>query len=146
MDVLVSINDCQEIDGEKENISLSVVGTFTGDENDYTVEYPELDGDFQGCTTKIRCENKYCVTIFREGPYSSELILEQKKRHSCYYFTPYGELTMGIFAREIDSSVNHNGGVLKLNYTIDFNAGLAALNTMIIKIEPQLGGQDVKIS
>lgn len=138
MEALINIINTQTIDGESEKITVSVVGEFFSEENGFTVKYPELEGEMQGCNTEIKCEGKECVTVTRHGEsYRSELIIENQKRHSCFYSTPHGEFTMGIFTKSIESNVSKNGGKLKFNYTIDFNVGLAAENIMEITIEPQ---------
>ena len=143
MDALITITNIQTVDGEDEKIFVSVVGTFEGDENDFSLSYPELEGELKGCTTSIRCVGKSRITIARSGNYESEMTLEAGKRHTCVYSTPHGDFTMGLFASEISSCVKESGGTLNFNYSIDFNIGLASLNSMEIIIEPQNGGENV---
>ena len=71
----------------------------------------------------------------REGNYTSELIIEQDKRHNCYYSTPFGDFMMGIYAKRVDSNMKSDGGTLSLEYTLDFNSDLASKNQLTINVK-----------
>ncbi len=134
-DVLITILDEQLSDGETERLEITTAGTLKSDKNGVSISYDEVDGALQGCVTTLKIESPTCVTMSRNGPYSSQLILEQNKRHSCYYETPVGSFMMGVFAKSVGAAVGENGGVLNLKYTVDFNSGLATENTMTITVK-----------
>ena len=70
----------------------------------------------------------------RCGDYSTQMIMEREKRHSCHYNTPMGEMVMGVFARRIESDMTEDGGSLLLDYTIDINADFASINELKITV------------
>ncbi|MEG2016389.1 MAG: DUF1934 domain-containing protein [Oscillospiraceae bacterium] len=71
----------------------------------------------------------------RTGSYTSELIIEQDKRHACHYSTPYGDFMMGIYAKRVDSDMKSSGGTLSFEYTIDFNSDYASKNQLTINVK-----------
>ena len=58
------------------------------------------------------------VTIKRSGGVKSNMSLELGKRTSCVYHTPYGKINMEIETERIVSDLSHNGGTLRLKYTL----------------------------
>lgn len=133
-EVLISIIDEQLSDGEKEKLELTATGVMTCCDAGCTLVYDEPDGEMEGSTTTLQIESPTCVTVVREGSYNSQMTIEQNKRHSCYYDTPYGSFMMGVFARRVHASVTESGGTLDMEYTVDFNSGLAAENIMHITV------------
>ena len=63
------------------------------------------------------------------------MIMELGQRHNCHYTTPYGELMIGVFTQKVDSLMDEHGGKLEFHYTLDFNAGLAARNELVITVK-----------
>ena len=133
-DVLISIKDYQISDGAQENIELTTKGKLSGCPADYKLEFTESFDDENICSTTLSVKDRRCVSMLRKGPYSSELIIEQDKRHNCHYVTPYGEFMVGIFAKSVRSSMDKKGGVLKMNYTVDYYEGYTQENEMTIEV------------
>ena len=134
-EVLITIYDEQLSDGETERLEITTTGTLKSDKGGVSISYDEVDGELKGSVTTLTIDSPTCVTMSRDGPYSSQIILEQNKRHSCYYDTPMGSFMMGVFAKNVGVVMGENGGVLNLKYTVDFNSGLAAENTMTITVK-----------
>ena len=132
---MIKIKDAQTVGGEVERVEIITRGSYEGCPEDYTLEFTELfDNEFE-CRTKLFVKEKSRVTMIRSGSYNSELIIEDKKRHSCHYATPYGEFMIGIYAKNVDSDVTPDGGILEMNYTVDYYAGLASENHMVISVD-----------
>ena len=70
----------------------------------------------------------------RTGKYNTELIIEKDRRHTCFYETPYGELMMGVYTKNMFTDMNENGGTLRFSYTIDFNNDLASENDLTVSV------------
>ena len=132
--VVITVCDIQTMDGETEKIEESVVGTLSGSKKRYTIKYTEYDGEMTGCDTTITVSDGSSVSITRKGTYTTEMLLENGKRSSSLYTTPYGTFTIGIFAKEVRSDLTESGGTLSMKYTIDFNTGLAAENSLTISV------------
>ena len=134
-DVIIELVDRHETDGESEGAKITSVATFEGGEDDYTIQYSE-SGDLEGCTVSLNVKDKNTVTMTRTGKaYSTQLIMEQGKRHNCFYSTPAGELMLGVYAKSVQSTVCDAEGVLKFSYTLDFNSDLVSENELVIKVK-----------
>lgn len=133
--ILLTLNDAHIIDGNREAYEMTTRGVIKGDENNYTIEYDEQYDELRGCHTVIEVKDKKCVSIVRTGSYSSEMTIEQGKRHSCDYKTPYGSMLIGVAAQKVKSTIADGKGTLELKYTIDFYGGVASKNEMVITIE-----------
>lgn len=134
-DVIIDIVARQKTANDEDTMTVTTVGKFSGDENDFKLVYTDMDGELEGCTTTVHVKNKKTVTMTRKGSYSSELIIEEKRRHNCHYMTPYGELIMGVFAKQVNSEFNGDNAKLDFHYTIDFNSGLVSVNHMTISVK-----------
>jgi uncharacterized beta-barrel protein YwiB (DUF1934 family) len=137
--VIISITDSHETDGENSMSELITVGTMRGGGENYSLTYNEQDEALSGSVTTIQVEGNKCITMTRTGDMSAEMIIEKDKRHNCHYITPHGDFMMGVFAREINSKMGDNGGELKFEYTIDFNTGFVSVNTLKVTVKEAKG-------
>lgn len=135
-EVLIKIVDSHKIDGESEGTEITTLGTFEGDENNYTLRYSE-SGEFDGCDISLNVEDKNKITMTRtgSGSFHTQLIMEKGRRHNCCYSTPAGEMMIGVFANMVSSDVKADGGNLRFRYTLDFNAGLVSENELEITVK-----------
>lgn len=139
-DVIIEIADTHESDGELQTMAMTTVGSLQGTPEDYSLSYTDEDGELAGCVTTLHVKSGRCVTMTRTGNYRSELVMELGRRHNCHYTTPYGELMIGVSTQKIDSAMGENGGRLEFHYTLDFNAGLAARNELVITVKEANAG------
>ncbi|MEI6578372.1 MAG: DUF1934 domain-containing protein [Eubacteriales bacterium] len=133
--VIISIVDNHESDGENSTSELITVGTLNGSGDNYSLVYAEQDEALKGCITTIKVEDKNRIVMTRTGDICAEMIIEKDKRHNCHYITPHGDFMMGVFARYVTSKMNADGGELKFQYTIDFNTGLASVNELMVTVK-----------
>jgi uncharacterized beta-barrel protein YwiB (DUF1934 family) len=133
--VLISIVDMHEYDGENTKSELITVGTLHGCGDNYSLEYEEQDEALLGCVTTITVEDGKKIILTRTGQVNTEMIIEKDKRHNCHYDTPHGEFMMGVFARYVNSDMACDGGELNFAYTIDFNTGLASYNELKVTVK-----------
>lgn len=110
-------------------------GTLKLTEYGCELEYEEPADELGGSITTLSVEQNGLVTMTRKGQFTTEMVMEQGKRHVCHYATPFGNMLMGIFAKKVESSLDENGGELHLHYTIDVNADLASTNELKITVK-----------
>ena len=132
-DAVVKITDRHLQDGEEYTCELTTSGSLDFSEDGFTVVYHETDEELKGCKTELRYANGV-ITMTRSGKYNTELIIEKDRRHSCFYATPYGELMMGVYTKNMFTDMNENGGTLRFSYTIDFNNDLASENDLTVSV------------
>ena len=130
-DYLISVTGIQEVDGEKDKIELTTVGSFMINSRgnfyigykEYDEENPEVSSNNVG---KVEGDSK--VTIIRNGGTQTRLILEKGRRHQCHYRTVMGDLMIGVSTDTIQNKLRENGGKLHVSYELDFNNEMMSRN------------------
>ena len=131
---IVKITDKHFQDGEEACAELTTTGTLEFTENGFIITYEETGEELTGCTTKLYVEGDERISMTRTGSFTTDLIIEKERRHTCFYSTPYGELIMGVYGKSIASDISENGGSLKFRYTLDFNSTPASENELEISV------------
>ena len=131
----VTIKDTHEQDGESFTAEFTCACDYACNGGKYSVTYTEKGGELNGSVVTISTVDENTVEITRLGEYNTRLTLEKGRRHICIYNTPFGELSMGVYAETVQSEITESGVSLRLRYTLDFNSGLISTNTMIITVK-----------
>lgn len=133
---MIKITDVQTYEGtgEQDRVEITARGVFNGGADNYSLSYDEYFAEDMKSHTVLTVKDGTCVSVLRTGDVVTELQLELGKRHICLYSTPYGEMNIGIYAKEIESSITQKGGTLKLHYTIDYNGVLSSTKQMLIEV------------
>ena len=133
---LISILGEQTLDGETDKIEVLTAGNFMKKKDHFYIGYKEYDPDnpHKVYNNVIRVDENM-VTISRNGPQHSRLMLERDRRHQCIYETVAGSLSIGVFTKTLESNLGKKGGTLKVSYTLDFNSDLVSENKFTVKVE-----------
>ena len=75
------------------------------------------------------------VILERRGGLNSRLIITKGERNNCLYAIPQGSLTLGIYGKEVTSTLTENGGSLRMAYNIDANLTPISENIVEITVE-----------
>ncbi len=135
-DVCITIKSTQTTDEDSDTTELFTFGTMSKLDDGYVIKYEESEATgFEGSKVSLEVK-KDVVTMLRTGTALSTLVIEKGKKHHCHYGTPFGNFLVGISTDEIETSLNKNGGNIKLSYTIDINSGFISKNEMEIEIKP----------
>lgn len=118
---------------EEDTVHITTDGVFKGDNESYALTYNEGEDLGKSVTTLEISDGGDTVKMTREGEYTTQLILQHKKRHTCLYATPYGKMQMGVYTNFIISDVTEGAGSLEMDYVIDFG-GQVTENHMVINI------------
>ena len=135
---LISVTGIQEVDGEKDQIELTTVGSYMINSRGNTyIGYKEYDEDDPSITSNnmVKVESDDKVTIIRNGGQQTRLILEKGKRHQCHYRTIMGDLMIGVFTDTIKNELNDKGGKLHVSYELDFNNEFISKNEFYIDVK-----------
>lgn len=134
---IISIVGTQEYeDTDDSEISINTYGSYVERNGAKFISYKEYDEENsqKSQTAIVKVEEPDCVTMMKAGT-STRLILQEGKRHSCVYSTPYGPLTMGIYTSSVETNLDESGGEIKVKYTIDINSTMSSKNSISIKIQ-----------
>lgn len=132
-EAIIKITDRHIQEGEELSAELTTNGSLDFRPDGFTVTYVETDEELKGCTTVLNYRDG-AIVMTRTGKYNTELIIEKDRRHTCFYQTPFGELMMGVYTKNIFTDMSENGGSLRFSYTIDFNNDLASENDLDISV------------
>lgn len=136
-DVIISIKTEQTVGDSTDTIEFTTDGRFGIKDGSYFISYEEsklleVDGDVK-TTLYIKPDNS--VIMQRNGAYSSRMVIEKGVRNNCFYVTPMGELSLGIFGEKVKTAFSESGGSIDMNYTIDTNLQLLSRNSVNISVK-----------
>lgn len=135
-DVFIRIKGIQGLDdGEKDTVEFSTDGKMEVAGDTVTFYYNEgqmMEG--AEINTKLEAKLNDTVIMERTGSMNSRLVIKKGTRNNCFYSTPYGDLTIGIYGEEIDNRLTSNGGSLKMAYSIDSGGNLVSKNEVEITV------------
>lgn len=110
------------------------VGEYIADDDGYIIKYDENeDLGFENCSVSITVKPNFIV-IERSGEASSVLYIDKNHKHQCVYGTPYGDVTLGVNAFEIDNKLGENGGTVSARYGLDLNNDFISENKIHITV------------
>ena len=123
-------------DDAPEKVDFVTRGSFVHRGSSYYITYQETEAiGYAGCVCTVKVsEDGSRVSLIRFGNPSSTLLVEKGRRNLCHYETPYGGLTLGVTADEIDSGLSDKGGRLQLSYLLDLNSTPMSRNSMDITV------------
>ncbi len=133
--VTMTLKGVQNLDGEISESEIITNAVFSTVRNGFKIVYEESEATgFEGEHTEITTCGNEMATIQRSGESGSLLVVEKDKKHHCRYFTPFGELSIGIYANAIENNLTADGGSLYLKYTVDANSSYISDNEVMIQI------------
>ena len=135
-DVIIDIKTEQSLDGQSDSIEFTTDGRFGIKDGAYFLSYDEsglldVEGEIK-TTLYLKPDNT--VILQRKGSYNSRMVIEKGVRTNCFYSTPVGDLSLGIFGEKVVSNLNDNGGSIALTYLIDADAKLLSRNKVNISV------------
>ena len=136
-DVIISIKTEQTVGGNTDTIDFTTDGRFGIKDDTYFISYDEselleVEGKIK-TTLFVKSDNS--VVMQRKGDYNSRMVIEKGVRNDCFYVTPMGELSLGIFGEKIKTSFSENGGNISMNYIIDTNSRVLSHNRVNISVK-----------
>ena len=135
-DVVIKIITEQTVDSDTDQIEFTTDARYGFKDGSYFVSYDEsrlLDVDGEVKTTLfVKPDNS--IVFQRKGAYNSRMVIEKGIRNNCFYQTPHGELSLGIFGEKVFSKLDNNGGKISMKYTIDTGSQMLSRNKVNISI------------
>lgn len=133
----VSIRGLQSYDGAAENTDIELTSEceFYEEDGVFFCEYEESEiTGLGGTNTTIEIAKDY-VALTRRGTVNSQMLFMEGRKTTSIYSMPFGELTIDIHTKSLESTVDHSGGRLKVDYIIDINHSSGGRNTFDIVIK-----------
>ncbi len=136
MQAMITIKSILQSEGDREETELATKGSYRFSRECSLLRYEESEATgFFGAVTEVRVE-EHCVTITRTGEVQSSLVLEPGKKHFCHYAMPFGEMTIGVSAHALSNTLDAQGGMLSMHYTIDLFGSVLSENEITLTVKP----------
>ena len=102
-DVLVTISGLQimSMAEDSEPVEVITAGDYYKKNNKHYVIYDEVTEGFDGTTKNIIKLQEDCVDITKRGITNVHMVFEKNKKNITCYQTPFGNLMLGIDAKNI---------------------------------------------
>lgn len=132
--VTVSVKGFQSIDNDEDIVELKTVGTYAFKNDKYYIFYDEMNEDGAKTETMLKVGENIAV-LKRTGATENKMVIEVGKRNSSVYSTPMGEFIMDIYGEEVKSTLNDNGGIVSLIYSLNMNSTPVGRNRIEITVK-----------
>ena len=121
-DVLVKISGLQ-FAGEEDSDSIEVItsGTYYKKNGKHYVLYEEVMEDTTDVTKNVIKIGTDSMEVTRKGPATVHMMFEKDKKNVSYYYTPFGNLLIGIDAKEIQITESELDINVKVKYGLEIN-------------------------
>lgn len=121
-DVLVKISGLQ-FAGEEDSDSVEVItsGTYYKKNNKHYVLYEEVMEGTTDVTKNVIKIGADSMEVTRKGPANVHMVFEKDKKNVSYYYTPFGNLLIGIDAKEIEVAESELDINVKVKYGLEIN-------------------------
>lgn len=125
-EVIVSVaglqSDLNEEHADGEWIEVLNTGTYYKKDGKHYVFYEELEEGSSGVTkTQIRIKGNSLIEVIRKGVSNTHMIFEKNQKNRSYYDTPYGQLNLGLFTKELMLEETENSIEAEIEYSLDIN-------------------------
>lgn len=141
---LISIKGISGIGDDKDTLELITKGSYGFRGGITYIRYKENEeSGMLGITTTLKIDSNNMVSLIRTGETSrSQLIIEQGKRHLCYYDIGVGGIYVGVSSHEVKNTLTQTGGDLEFKYSLDVNSVLQSENHIFINVKELKEEQD----
>ena len=139
-DVIINIVATQATDEASDMDTLAeftTVGQYSYEDGSGTISYleSELTG-MEGTFTSIHYTPQG-AHLERTGNLVSTMDFTPGVRNAFAYDTPYGSATVGLETLEYTPALTEQGGMLDIEYVVDFDHAMVGVNRMHIEIRLQ---------
>ena len=81
------------------------------------------------------------VTMTRQGDVTNTMVFVPHQRYEGIYQTPYGDMNMGVFARDVNCKIGPEKGSVHLKYQLDFQGTYASSNELHLEYTAERKGK-----
>ena len=81
------------------------------------------------------------VTMTRQGDVTNTMVFVPRQRFEGVYQTPYGDMNMGVYARNVDCRIGPDSGSVHLKYQIDLQGSYTSSNELHLEYTAERKGK-----
>ena len=130
-DVLISISglhyDALDGEGEGQPVEVITPAAYYLKNGKHYVVYDEMVEGMPGTIRNtIKITGDYMFEIRKSGIADTHMVFEKDKIHMTPYETPYGELLLGIYTKDLKVEESDDRINIRINYELDINGDKVA--------------------
>lgn len=144
-EILLTLTGLQLFGEENEAVEIVTVGEYYKRGDRHYILYEEAVEGLSGHISNIVKIGENSLEVLKKGLTNTRMVLEKGKRHTCLYQTPYGELSLGFWGREI--RIEESDRYIRVNaeYLLEVSEKSMVECTMNLEIRPREAG-NLKLS
>ncbi|MBO5303042.1 MAG: DUF1934 domain-containing protein [Lachnospiraceae bacterium] len=142
-EVLVSICGLQMManDENSEPVEVITAGDYYKKNDKHYVIYDEVVEGFEGTTKNIIKLHDDCVDITKRGITNVHMVFEKNKKNVTCYQTPFGNMMVGIDAKDIEIKEDEKDISVQIKYALELNYEHLADCTIKMAIQAKDAGE-----
>lgn len=118
---LMAQGDSRMTDEEEEAVEIISVGSYSVVNGKEYIKYEEVfEGESRKCTSLIRIADS-AVEITKRGAVTAHLSFVPGKKTMTFYETPYGNIYLGIFSRDVSIRRTEESIQINIDYALELN-------------------------
>lgn len=116
--------------GDDETVDLMTTGSLYPLKEGWKLTYTETQPDSSDTSDITLLVGKGRVLMSRSGAYGTTMVFKKDHRFEGAYQTPYGALSMAVFATRVDVNMAPEKGKIILEYQLDMQGSFAAMHEL----------------
>lgn len=121
-DVLVKIRGLQTLGADTdEPVEVIAAGTWFQRNGKHYIKYEEILEGLDGSSQNLLKIDGDSMEVIKRGSVNTHMVFQKQKKNLTCYTTPFGNLMMGITARDIDFRETGNTLDVKVEYALEVN-------------------------
>lgn len=136
--VILSITGIQKYDDFDNSIEVVAPGKYYIKDNKQYLAYKERnEGASQDILTTVKIEHDK-ISVMRFGGINTNMTFELNKKHTTFYDTEHGALTVSVTAKKIRVELDEEEakGEIEVVYEFEIDHMLIGINILYIKMHP----------
>ena len=121
-DVMISVSGIQfgpDVDGEK--VEVITKGNYYKKRTKHYLLYDEITEGIDGVTKNTVKFDDKAFQLTKSGVTNVNMLFEENKRNITNYITPFGSITIGIDAHNIEVTETEEQIRIRIDYALDVN-------------------------
>ena len=140
-DVLITIRGVHTMDEEDNDVEMIVRGDYYQKNGKHYVLYEELLEGFKEPVKNIIKITPTSMDITKKGTATTHMLFEKNRKNMSYYGTPFGNLLVGIDAKDIKVEETEHCIDVQIDYALEVNYEHLADCTIKMKIASKEKGE-----
>lgn len=119
--VIIRISGLQKVEDTGDNVEMLATGKYYIKNNKHYLMYDEIDEDSRIKTKNTIKFNETSAEVMRKGMVNGKLVFSKGDNNQSLYSTPYGDLLVEIFTKDVKLNHQQDNISLKIDYELYAN-------------------------